>query len=170
MRHAAGSDRRNDLAPRPAVSLRDDLDEWHRWLCQGNTVTDGYPPESSTESLAIPFKRSPTTEEQQEEFMATRSADERIGERLDSWVRSLKEPFRAAIQVQFHKMRDDDKRVHTFKVQPLIWQRMRASKCQEMWNQRSELRHTMDVDRYEAALSLAMDLLQDIEKRRAGGV
>jgi hypothetical protein len=167
MRHAAGSDRRHDLAPRPALSIEDDLHEWARWLRQGDSFGTGYPSESSTEGLAIPFRRAGTTDEQLEDFMASRAADELVGQRIDSWVSALHEPWRVAIQMHYVYMPESSRWAN---LTVDAWNERRARQCAIEWTKRTGISHTMDVDRYEAALSLAMDLLQDHEKRRAGGV
>ena len=167
MRHAAGSHRRHDLATRPALSLEADLVEWSRWLRQGDSFGTGYPSESSTEGLAIPFRRAGTTDEQLEDFMASRAADELVGQRIDSWVRSLNEPWRVAIQVHHVHMPESARWSNLTADQ---WQERRAAICARLWSDRTGTVRTMDVDRYEAALSLAMDLLQDIENQRLRGV
>ena len=167
MRHAAGSHRRNDLAPRPAVSLEADLAEWARWLRQGDSFGTGYPSESSTEGLAIPFRRAGTTDEQLEDFMASRAADELVGLRVDAWVRSLYEPMRAAVQIRYVQMPEH---ARWSNLSADGWQERRARLCARLWSDRTGIEHTMDTDRYEAALSLAMDILADHDKRRMGGV
>ena len=156
------------MAPPPRVSrLEADLEMWARWLRQGDSFGTGYPSESSTEGLAIPFRRAGTTDEQLEDFMASRAADELVGQRIDSWVRALNEPWRVAIQVHHVHMPESARWSNLTADQ---WQERRAAICARLWSDRTGIHRTMDVDRYEAALSLAMDLLQDIEKRRAGGI
>jgi hypothetical protein len=149
------------------LSLETDLAEWRRWLDQGSGYGVGYPSEACTESLAIPYKRCDTAQEQLEDFMSTRSADELVGARVDSWVRSLYEPMRAAIQVRYVHM-PDDKRWQNLSHE--MWQERRARHCARLWSDRCGTVRVMTVDQFDSALSLAMDLLRDLEMRAAAGV
>lgn len=167
MRNAVLCDRRADLDSRPAVSIEADLQEWRRWLEQGSGFGTGYPSEACTESLAIPYKRCDTAHDQYEDFMSSRAADEIVGQRVDSWVRSLYEPMRAAVQVRWVHMADDRKWPNLSHEQ---WQERRARHCARLWSDRCGTVRVMTVDQFDSAYSLAMDLLRDLEKRWAAGV
>jgi hypothetical protein len=149
------------------MTLEADLAEWRRWLEQGDGYGTGYPSEACTESLAIPYKRCDTAAQQHDDFMSTKAADERIGQRVDTWVRGLYEPMRAAIQVRYVYMPDDRKWPNLGAEE---WEERRARHCARLWRERTDRPRVMTVDQYQSALSLAMDLLGDMEKRWAAGV
>jgi hypothetical protein len=150
------------------MSLEADLAEWARWCRQGCQVGSGYPAESCIEHLAIPYKVCQTAEEQYEDFMASRGADERIGERMELWVRQIHEPMRTAIRIQYVELPDSARWPNLTLEQ---WQEWRARMLGRLLSAREgSLRVTYSPERYEAALSLAMDLLADIEKRWVRGV
>jgi hypothetical protein len=149
------------------MTLEADLAEWRRWLEQGDGYGTGYPSEACTESLAIPYKRCDTAQEQLDDFLSSRSADELTGQRVDAWVRNLYEPMRAAIQIRYVRMPEDRKWPNLSHEE---WQERRARLCAGLWSDRCGQRRVMTVDQFESALSLAMDLLGDMEKRWAAGV
>jgi hypothetical protein len=156
------------------MSLEADLAEWARYLSQGCQVGSGYPAESCIESLAIPFKHCQTAEEQYEDFMSTRAADEQVAIRINRWVDSLYEPMRTVIRFHYVVMPDDSRKAAE---SPERFAERRARLAAlESYQQAMEryrggfeavepVQHTLTAERYEAALSLAMDVLRDIEKR-----
>jgi hypothetical protein len=149
------------------MSLEADLAEWRRWLEQGDGYGTGYPSEACTESLAIPYKRCDTTQDQLDDFNSSRAADELTGQRVDAWVRNLYEPMRAAIQIRYVKMPEDRKWPNLSYAE---WEERRARQTAILWSERIGERRVMTVEQFESALSLAMDLLGDMEKRWAAGV
>lgn len=176
--HALRRDGRPALGARSEVSLERWLTEWAKWAKQGNSVGIGYPSEACTESLALPFKRCDTTEDQCEDFESSHAADELIGIRLDEWVASLYEPMRTVIRFHYVHMPEDDKRSAESLER---YQERRARLCAIEVYKQAMRRYEKDggkvpvwsaltADQYDSARLLAMDLLRDIQKRWAGGV
>jgi len=155
------------LAGRLIVSLEADLTEWARWLSQGCQITAGYPSESSTEHIAIPFRQCGTAEEQLEDFMASRAADERTGHRVELWVRQLYEPMRTAIRVYWVDMPDSSRWPN---LSPDEWQERRARRTGRLWSDQAGATRVMSRDQYDAAYSLAIDRLRDFYEMWARGV
>jgi hypothetical protein len=159
--------RSSGLGARPAVSLELDLREWARWLSQGCQVTAGYPSESPTEHIALPYKTCGTAEEQYEDFMSSRAADERTGQRMELWVRQLYEPMRTAVRVQWVDMPDESRWPNLSLDE---WQERRARRVARLWSEQCGQHRVLSRDQYDAAYSLAYDLLGDFYRRWARGV
>jgi hypothetical protein len=148
------------------LSLASDLEEWSRWALQGCAVGTGYPPEAIHESISVPYKHCQSACEQYEDFMSTRAADERTGQRVEAWVGNLHEPMRTAVRVQYVELPDDNRPPHLMAEQ---WQAKRAAKLKYRLSLRGAARD-YTVEQYEAALLLGMDLLEAMRQRWAGGV
>jgi hypothetical protein len=160
------------------VSLEADLTEWARWLSQGRQVTAGYPSESPTEHIAIPYKRCDTAEEQHDDFMATCAADEIIGARVNAWVDSLYEPFRTVIRYHYVHMPLEDKK-GAESLERFLERRARlvavtayqqAMKRHEEMGEKRPTWSALTAEQYDAAYTLAMDRLGDMYQRWARGV
>lgn len=145
-----------------SVSLEALLTEWARWCSQGCQWGQGYPSEATHEHIAVPFRRAPTTQEALDELEASRAADERIGLRVESWVRALHDPMRTVIRVHYVELPEGD--------------RGGLNRTQEQWQQwrarhaGRKLNRQMTVDQYDDALYVAMQKLEDMELLWARGV